>query len=68
MIQQYFVVPMPIDSQGRGPETDSKLIVGYVWQVWNLENETVGEYPTKTKAYEEARKMNNECGETSKTD
>jgi hypothetical protein len=46
----FVVIPMPLDKDGRGPETDYSKCVKTVWQVWDSCNMTVMEYEDEGEA------------------
>lgn len=51
------MVPMPIDSEGRGPEMDPKKQVKTLYEVWDADNCTVGIYESEEEAIEEKLKL-----------
>lgn len=45
-----FVVPIPIDADGRGPECDKTKVVAIVYQVWDQWTQQIKEFDNELEA------------------
>lgn len=54
-----FVIPMPLNREGNGPEMDPNLIWEVRWQVWDSDTfECLAEYPSQEEAVYQAELLN----------
>lgn len=49
-IPPLFIMPMPLNEFGEGPETDFQKIVELKWEIWDQLNRTVSCHDTKEEA------------------
>jgi hypothetical protein len=50
MITPFYVVPMPLDAQGCGPETNPELVVTTEYEVWDDIFLSYGSWSTEAEA------------------
>lgn len=58
-MKKYFVVPMPLNKEGQGPETNPELITKVVFEVWDVYTfETESEHQSQEEADKRAFDLN----------
>jgi len=56
IIGDCFIVPMPLNANGEGPETNNKLIVKETWQIWDESFATIADF-SSLKSTEDALEL-----------
>lgn len=51
------VIPMPLDADGRGPETDPTKITRTVYEIWDASCQTVGSFSVESEALAHLEKL-----------
>lgn len=54
----FFVIPMPLNKDGEGPETNIEKILTTVYEVWDAQNIIVAVYDNEDDANEYAELIN----------
>jgi len=54
----YFVIDMPVNSNGDGPEMDKEKITKIYWQIWDENFQFISAYETKEEADYQCSIMN----------
>jgi len=58
LVPPFYVIDMPLNESGEGPEMVQSQVRKIVYQIWNANLETVAEYYSPRKAELECRKLN----------
>lgn len=53
----YFIIEMPVNKEGKGPEMDDRKVVATYWEVWNEINECVSRQTSRAAAYDKMREL-----------
>ena len=61
-VPPYFVIDMPLNEAGEGPEMDQSLVRQVVYQIWDSNNVTVKMFKSPRKAQSICNKMNESAG------
>lgn len=56
----YFVVDMPLNAEGNGPEMNPSLVTEVLWEIWDETFQLIASYATKTEADHQCIILNNE--------
>lgn len=55
---RYFVIEMPVNAAGQGPELDPPAVADVVWEVWDDNNVTVSVHNSAAEAQAAADRLN----------
>lgn len=58
MPSSLFIIEMPVNAEGLGPEMNSNLVTHIYWEVWDQDFNTVAVFNTKTEAQEYLKNIN----------
>jgi len=53
----YFVIPIPLNKEGKGPEMDPKKVVETDWEIWDEELVCISSHPTEEVAIAERDRL-----------
>ena len=58
IVPPYFLIPMPINNLGNGPETNEQLKIWTLWEVWDQVHQTLGVFLFRKEAEEYLIQLN----------